>query len=68
MQNVIYSVTRIAKDQPEVKVELRQEHINEILDLVRGVCNLGEQETMSLDRLEVLDDIIQAFAYKLGGR
>ena len=68
MQNVIYSVTRIAKDQPEVTVELSQAHINEILELVRGACNLGQGETMSLSRLEVLDDIIQSFAYELGGR
>lgn len=68
MQNVIYSVTKIAKDQPEVTVELSQAHINEILELVRGACNLGQGETMSLSRLEVLDDIIQSFAYELGGR
>lgn len=68
MQNVIYSVTKIAKDQPEVTVELSQSHINEILELVRGACNLGQGETMSLSRLEVLDDIIQSFAYELGGK
>ena len=68
MQNVIYSVTKIAKDQPEVTVELSQAHINEILELVRGACNLGQGETMSLSRLEVLDDIIQSFAYELGGK
>lgn len=67
MQNVIYSVTKIAKDQPEVTVELSQAHINEILELVRRECNLGAGETMSISRLEVLDDIIEAFKYQLRG-
>lgn len=63
----VYSITKIVANKPELKAELRQEHINEILDLVRSVCNLGEQETMSIDRLEILDDIIQVLHYQLRG-
>lgn len=63
----VYSITKIVANKPELKAELRQEHINEILDLVRSVCALGEQETMSIDRLEILDDIIQVLHYQLRG-
>lgn len=67
MQNVRFDITRVEKDQPEVWTSLHQEHINEILDLVRRECNLGAGETMSISRLEVLDDIIEAFKYQLRG-
>jgi hypothetical protein len=66
MQNVNYRITRIEKDKPEIGSALNQIHINEILNLVRRECNILEGENMSIDRLEVLDDIIQIFKYELG--
>lgn len=62
----VYSITKIVANKPELKAELRQEHINEILDLVRHEVNITERYG-SIDRLEILDDIIEVFNYQLRG-
>ena len=67
MQNVIYCITKVEKDKKANTAVLNQIHINEILDLVRRECNIMKGESISLDRLEVLDDIIQTFNYELKG-
>ena len=77
MQNVIYCITKVEKDKNantavlnqihinEIAV-LNQIHINEILDLVRREATMTERYG-SIDRLEILDDIIQTFNYELRG-
>ena len=77
MQNVNYHITKVEKDKNantavlnqihinEIAV-LNQIHINEILDLVRREASMTERYG-SIDRLEILDDIIQTFNYELRG-
>ena len=78
MQNVNYHITKVEKDKNENTAVLNQIHINEIavlnqihineiLDLVRRECNILKGESISIDRLQVLDDIIQTFNYELRG-
>ena len=77
MQNVNYRITKVEKDKNENtavlnqihinEASLDQIHINEILDLVRRECNILKGESISIDRLQVLDDIIQTFNYELRG-
>jgi hypothetical protein len=67
MQNVIYCITKVEKDKNANTAVLNQIHVNEILDLVRRECNILKGESISIDRLEVLDDIIQTFNYELRG-
>ena len=67
MKNVIYCITKVEKDKNANTAVLNQIHVNEILDLVRRECNILKGESISLDRLEVLDDIIQTFNYELKG-
>ena len=67
MQNVIYCITKVEKDKNANTAVLNQIHINEILDLVRRECNILKGESISIDRLQVLDDIIQTFNYELRG-
>jgi hypothetical protein len=67
MKNVIYCITKVEKDKNANTAVLNQIHVNEILDLVRRECNILKGESMSIDRLEVLDDIIQTFNYELRG-
>ena len=66
MQNVIYCITKVEKDKKANTAVLNQIHINEILDLVRREANMTERYG-SIDRLEILDDIIQTFNYELKG-
>ena len=77
MQNVIYCITKVEKDKNENTAVLNQIHINEIavlnqihineiLDLVRREATMTERYG-SIDRLEILDDIIQTFNYELRG-
>jgi hypothetical protein len=67
MKNVIYCITKVEKDKNANTAVLNQIHVNEILDLVRRECNILKGESISIDRLEVLDDIIQTFNYELRG-
>ena len=79
MQNVNYRITKveIGKNENtavlnqihvnEIPAVLNQIHVNEILDLVRRECNILKGESISIDRLQVLDDIIQTFNYELRG-
>jgi hypothetical protein len=66
MQNVIYRITRIEANKPEVNAELRQEHINEILGLIRNEIFIQNNQ-ISLGRLEALDDILEALKYTIRG-
>ena len=66
MQNVNYRITKVEKDKNENTAVLNQIHINEILDLVRREATMTERYG-SIDRLEILDDIIQTFNYELRG-
>ena len=66
MENVIYRITRIEANKPEVNAELRQEHINEILGLIRNEIFIQNNQ-ISLGRLEALDDILEALKYTLRG-
>jgi len=66
MDNVIYRLTRIEANKPEVNAELRQEHINEILGLIRNEIFIQNNQ-ISLGRLEALDDILEALKYTLRG-
>ena len=66
MQNVIYCITKVEKDKNANTAVLNQIHINEILDLVRREASMTERYG-SIDRLEILDDIIQTFNYELRG-
>jgi hypothetical protein len=66
MQNVIYCITKVEKDKNANTAVLNQIHVNEILDLVRREANMTERYG-SIDRLEILDDIIQTFNYELRG-
>jgi hypothetical protein len=67
MKNVIYCITKVEKDKNANTAVLNQIHVNEILDLVRRECNILKGESISIDRLQVLDDIIQTFNYELRG-
>jgi hypothetical protein len=66
MENVIYRITRIEANKPEVNAELRQEHINEILGLIRYEIFIQNNQ-ISLGRLEALDDILEALKYTIKG-
>ena len=66
MSNVIYRITKIEANKPEVSAELTTAHINEILALVRQEVFI-QNDQISLSRLEVLDDIIEGLKYTLKG-
>ena len=64
LEKIEYRIKRVEADEPELTARLNQIHINEILELVRDEVSLYGKE-MSIDRLEILDDILQTFAYAL---
>jgi hypothetical protein len=66
MENVIYRITKIEANKPEVSAELTTAHINEILALIRQEINVQDDQ-ISLGRLEVLDDVLEALKYTLRG-
>ena len=66
MSNVIYRITKIEANKPEVSAELTTAHINEILALVRQEVFI-QNDQISLSRLEVLDDIIEGLKYTIKG-
>ena len=66
MSIVIYRITKIEANKPEVSAELTTAHINEILALVRQEVFI-QNDQISLSRLEVLDDIIEGLKYTLKG-
>jgi len=64
LEKIEYHIKRVEADEPELTAHLTQIHINEILELARDEAALYGKE-MSIDRLEVIDDIIQTFSYAL---
>jgi len=64
LEKIEYHIKRVEADEPELTARLTQIHINEILELARDEAALYGKE-MSIDRLEVIDDIIQTFSYAL---
>jgi len=62
LEKIEYHIKRIEANEPELTARLTQIHINEILELARDESSLYAKE-MSMDRLEVLDDIIETFSY-----
>ena len=65
LEKIEYHIKRVESDEAELTARLNQIHVNEILELARDEAALYGKE-MSMDRLEVLDDIIQTFSYALG--
>ena len=65
LEKIEYRIKRVEADEPELTARLNQIHINEILSLVRDDVSLNGR-SMSMDRLEILDDIIQVLQHDLG--